>query len=290
MRRRLTLRQVDALKGYFFISPWIIGAALFTLGPLVYSLYLSFRELALEGVQFQYVGLRNYSEAIFLDERFLPILLGSLGKNLVEIPIVISFSLAAALLVSRRQLRGAGFFKVILFLPVVIASGMIVNELATQGAGEFSAVRSIHLASNTTLERYLGPALSESVSEIFGRLTFVLWRTGVQILIFTAGLQGISQSMYEAARVDGASEWENLWLITLPMLTPIILLNTVYTVVDSFTDVFNEVLTYIQTVAFNHFRMGYAAALGWMYFILVFLLVGLVFLLMRNRLYYAGEK
>ena len=287
---KLKLRHRESLKGYIFISPWIVGTALFVLGPLAYSFHLSFRTLSLEDNLFHFVGLRNYVEAFILDAKFLPLLLNTFARSLVEIPLVLVFSLTTALLVSRKGVPASGLFKVILFLPVVISSGMVVQELMSQGAGDLSVVRSVTVESSIAIERYLGPAIAEQVAAVFNRLTFILWRTGVQILIFIAALQGIPASMYEAARVDGANEWETLWLVTLPMVTPIILLNAVYTVVDSFTDVFNEVLTYIHSVAFREFRMGYAAALGWMYFLLIFVLIGIVFLVMRRWVYYAGER
>jgi ABC-type sugar transport system permease subunit len=111
------------------------------------------------------------------------------------------------------------------------------------------------------------------------------------MLIFLAGLNSVSYVLYEAARVDGATDWDRFWKVTLPLLSPIILVNLVYTIVDTFTDPFNEVLTYIQQTAFaGGFRLGYAAALGWVYFAIVFLVLALVVKVTNRYVFYAGER
>src|SRR5205085_3564355 len=111
--------------------------------------------------------------------------------------------------------------------------------------------------------QYLGPDAAAGVEGLLNRLLFVLWRTGVQMLIFLAGLNAVSPVLYEAAKVDGATDWDRFWKVTLPLLSPVILVNLVYTLVDSFTDGFNQLLDYIrQTALAGGFRLGYAASLG----------------------------
>jgi ABC-type sugar transport system permease subunit len=112
-------------------------------------------------------------------------------------------------------------------------------------------------------------------------LTIILWHSGVQILIFLSGLQSIPNTLYEASRVDGATEWENLWFITVPMMTPMVLLNLVYTVVDTFNDSSNEIISYMQQYAFQYSQHSYAAAIGMFFMFFAVLLVALVFLVMR---------
>jgi ABC-type sugar transport system permease subunit len=126
---------------------------------------------------------------------------------------------------------------------------------------------------------------------LLNRLLFVLWKTGVQMLIFLAGLNSVSPVLYEAARVDGATDWDRFWKVTLPLLSPVILVNLVYTIVDSFTDTFNQVLQYIQQTAFaGGFRLGYAAALGWIYFLIVFVILAVVVRITNRYVFYAGER
>jgi len=139
--------------------------------------------------------------------------------------------------------------------------------------------------------QYIGPDAAQGVEGLLNRLLFVLWRTGVQMLIFLAGLNAISPVLYEAARVDGATDWDRFWKVTLPLLSPVILVNLVYTLVDSFTDAFNDVLAYIQSTAFaGGFRLGYAAALGWIYFIIIFVILMVVVKGTNRYVFYAGER
>jgi ABC-type sugar transport system permease subunit len=127
--------------------------------------------------------------------------------------------------------------------------------------------------------------------QFLNRAIFVLWRSGVQILIFIAGLKGIDPALYEAAEVDGASAWGRFWKVTLPMLSPVILVNIIYTIIDSFTDYFNRVLWYIRLVTFvTDLRIGYPSALGFIYFILIFVLVILVFIFVSRFTFYRGER
>ena len=123
------------------------------------------------------------------------------------------------------------------------------------------------------------------------RSIFVLWRSGVQILIFIAGLKSIDPALYEAAQVDGASAWGTFWKVTLPMLSPVVLINIIYTIIDSFTDYFNSVLRYIRMVTFSDdLRLGYPSALGNIYFILIFALVLLVFVIVSRFTFYRVER
>jgi ABC-type sugar transport system permease subunit len=127
--------------------------------------------------------------------------------------------------------------------------------------------------------------------QFLNRAIFVLWRSGVQILIFIAGLKGIDPALYEAAKVDGASAWGQFWKVTLPMLSPVILVNIIYTIIDSFTDYFNLVLRYIRMVTFvTDLRIGYPSALGVIYFVLIFVLVILVFGFIGRFTFYRGER
>lgn len=235
------------------------------------------------------MGMDNFREAFLIDARFVPMFLDVVRNTLIDIPAVLVFSLFTALMVNLK-LRGDGFFRAVFFLPVVIGSGAVVQQLQNQEVGRLSIVRSIE-GFGTFLVTYLGPAPAMAVLDLLNRLALVLWGTGVQVLLFLAGLQSISPMLYEAARVDGATDWEMFWKITLPMLSPIILVVTIYTLVDSFTSVFNPILTYVRDTAFSgQFRMGYAAAMGWIYFAFVFILMVIVFKAAERHVFYAGER
>lgn len=286
---RLTLRQRQAVYGFLFIFPWLVGFLVFVARPFAHSIKLAFSTVdMMAGFRLNFVGWDNFNEAFFIDERFVPILVTVLQRNLVDVPIILTFALFTAFLVNQR-IRGVIFFRAVFFLPVVIASGLVVQQLFSQQVGRLEAVVGLDIPGLVYM--YLPVQFADVVVDVMNRLTLILWRSGIQILLFVAGLQGISPTLYEASRIDGATDWEIFWKITLPMLSPIILVNTIYTIVDGFTDIFNPMVNFLRNVAFSgSFRLGYAAALGWIYFILIFLLIGTVFITSKKWVFYGGER
>ena len=278
--------------GYVFVTPWVIGAALLLMWPLLRSLLLSFENVRdLINLQTEWVGLANYTEAFREDVRFLPRLLGSVQDLAVNLPLILVFSLTMALLVTGVK-RGQTFLRAVFFLPVVIGSSGVITELLEAGAGD--------MIVDGTMERLMA-GLGESTGEEQGlvapvqvvveRLTLIIWHTGVQILLFIAGLNSIPPSLYEAAKVDGSTGWEAFWKITLPMLSPVILVAAIYTVIDSFTDPLNSVVNYIMEISIREqLRLGYGAALSWMYFVVVFLLILLLVRISSGLVFYMGER
>jgi ABC-type sugar transport system permease subunit len=286
---RLKLRTRKALYGYLFILPWIVGFVGFLLGPLIKSIILSFSTVeGLLNLRLVPVGFENYRRAFLEDGRFVTLLTSTMKNNLIDIPMILIFSLILALLLNKKMF-GQPVFKSIFFLPVVVASGVVVKNLFEQDVG--GMVISADMNIPGLIANYLGDSAGKFVAAFVNRTVLVLWHSGVQTLLFLAGLQGISPSLYEAGRVDGGSEWELFWKVTLPMLSPIILINIIYTMVDFFTDWTNGVMHYISFKAFKGgFELGYASAMGWLYFMFIFILIVIVMILSRNRIYYAGEK
>ena len=288
-RRRMSLTTQRTIEGYFFVAPWIIGFIIFLAMPLARSFHLSFNELqatSLSDLKFR--GIDNYKEAFFIDARFLPRLRDTLQQNLLDVPVIMIFSLFSAIL-ANQKIRGVLGFRAVFFLPLVIGSAQVIQQLFQQGVG--GAVLSSGVNIQELACQYLGPDAAAGVEGLLNRLLFVLWKTGVQMLIFLAGLNSVSPVLYEAARVDGATDWDRFWKVTLPLLSPVILVNLVYTLVDEFTDTFNQVLQYIQQTAFaGGFRLGYAAALGWIYFFIVFAILALVVKVTNRYVFYAGER
>jgi len=288
-KRRMSLTMQRTLEGYFFVSPWVLGFMIFLAWPLFQSFYLSFHELQATSLSDLKVrGIDNYKEAFFIDARFLPRLNLTLTNNLLDVPIIMIFSLFSAIL-ANQKIKGVIGFRAVFFLPLVIGSAQVIQQLFAQGVG--GAVLSQGVNVEELVFQYIGPDAVAGVTDLLNRLVFVLWRTGVQMLIFLAGLNAVSPVLYEAARVDGATDWDRFWKVTLPLLSPVILVNLVYTLVDSFTDPFNQVLTYVQQTAFaGGFRLGYAAALGWIYFIIVFVVLMTVVRSTNRYVFYAGER
>ena len=287
--RRMSLTMQRTLEGYFFVAPWVLGFIVFMLWPLFQSFYLSFHELqatSLSDLKFR--GIENYKEAFFIDARFLPYLNQTLQQNLLDVPVIMIFSLFSAIL-ANQKIRGALAFRAVFFLPLVIGSALVIRQLFDQGVGGLVLSRGVNIQE--LVFQYVGPDAAAGVENLLNRLLFVLWRTGVQMLIFLAGLNAISPVLYEAARVDGATDWDRFWKVTLPLLSPVILVNLVYTIVESFTDAFNAVLKYVQDTAFaGGFRLGYAAALGWIYFLIIFIILAVVIKIVNRYVFYAGER
>lgn len=200
---------------------------------------------------------------------------------LIQVPLILIFAMFAALLLN-RHLVGRTFFRGVFFLPVIIASGAVLAEILEQGAERMPLFTSTGLFM--TLSNVIPPNILEPLLNLADQLTLVMWNSGVQILIFLAGLQTISSSLYEAADIDGATKWESFWKITFPMIAPMILVNTLFTIVNSFTAANNQMMAYIRTVVFNQNDYGYGAAIGWIYFVMIFLIIAFVFWLFRKNL------
>jgi len=286
---QVTLRTRQALTGYLFIAFWLAGFALFLLVPLIRTLAWSLTDAAMQNVNENpaFIGAENYVEAFTIDIEFLPYLLETFRNLVVDVPFILVFSLAVALL-AMQEVPGIGLFRAVFFLPVVIGSAAVVDRMFGMTGGQLVLFRS--QGAQQFLQIYLGDRLP-AFMQFLNRSIFVLWRSGVQILIFVAGLKGIDPALYEAAEVDGASAWGRFWKITLPMLSPVILVNIIYTIIDSFTDYFNRVLWYIRLVTFEtDLRIGYPSALGNIYFFLIFVLVILVFVLVSRLTFYRGER
>jgi ABC-type sugar transport system permease subunit len=254
---RLTLRRRNALNGFIFISIWLVGLLIFFLIPLFRNFALSVTDARLGTIRdgsYKYVGMQNYIEAFSVDIEFLPYLIDTMQSLIIDVPVILAFSLAVALL-AVQPMRGNNVFRAIFFLPVVIGSAVVVGRLFDQLGNQLVLFRG--QAAQQFLYIYLGDQLPYFIN-FLSRSVFVLWRSGVQILIFIAGLKSIDPTLYEVAQVDGASGWSQFWKITLPMLSPVILINITYSIIDSFTDYFNTVLRYIRVVTFqqNAMRLG----------------------------------
>ena len=287
----LTLRQRNAINGYLFILMWLGGLVVFFLIPLFENFFLSLTDAQLTTIRdnsYHMIGIQNYIEAFSVDIEFIPYLIQTFTNLLTDVPIILAFSLAVALL-AVQSVPGSVVFRAIFFLPVVIGSSVVIGRMFDQFGNELVLFRG--QAAQEFLYVYLGNRMPAFIN-FLSRSVFVLWRSGVQILIFIAGLKSIDPMLYEVAQVDGASSWNQFWKITLPMLSPVILINIIYTIIDSFTDYFNLVLRYIRVVTFNMTpnRLGYPSALGNIYFLLIFVLVIIIFIIIGRMIFYRGER
>lgn len=275
-----TLKRKESMNGYLFLLPWIIGTLLLFIYPLFDSLRLSFTEQIMGTDESVWVGLENYKTALTGDATYLSHYISNVTNLLKTVPFVNIFSLLIAVMLNRK-FKGRTVFRAIFFLPVILGSGFAMhsylnqtyNGNAMEVAKEFLIPREVAI--------YIGAKATALVSEFLDLISSILWKSGVPIVIYLAALQGVPSTLYEAARVDAATEWEMFWLITLPLITPNMLLNLVYTVIDSFNDSTNWLLQYINGKSFGDMEFNYAAAMSWLFFIWIIVLIAVIFLIMR---------
>ena len=276
----LTLKRRGALYGYAFISIWIIGFLVFVLYPVIYSMILSVNAIKIrpEGIIYTFKGLFFYDYALNELPHFRNCLAVQLQMVCGMTPVILVLSLIVAMLLNGK-FRGRALFRAIFFMPVIIMSGPVISSLLGQYALDFSTNSRIVY----DLLSYMPSALAAPVEYVLNNLVKILWMSGVQILIFLAGLQSIGSEVYEAASIDGAGAWEKFWQITLPHISPMILICAVYTVID--TANYNEggnINALINSQIFDaNYMYSYAAAMSWMYFVVIAAVLGLVLLIFK---------
>ena len=276
----LTLKRRGALYGYAFISIWIIGFLVFVLYPVIYSMILSVNAIKIrpEGIIYTFKGLFFYDYALNELPHFRNCLAVQLQMVCGMTPVILVLSLIVAMLLNGK-FRGRALFRAIFFMPVIIMSGPVISSLLGQYALDFSTNSRIVY----DLLSYMPSALAAPVEYVLNNLVKILWMSGVQILIFLAGLQSIGSEVYEAASIDGAGAWEKFWQITLPHISPMILICAVYTVIDTanYTEGGN-INALINSQIFDaNYMYSYAAAMSWMYFVVIAAVLGLVLLIFK---------
>ncbi len=273
-RKFLTMERRRVVEAYMFISPWIIGTAIFFVNAIISSIKLSFSDIVqLKGFVMEYVGLANYEHIFMFDINFMPTFIEVVVDTLINTPLTLVFSLIIAMLIN-REAPGRGFFRTTFFLPVLLGSGYVMEQLLQIDA---TGAVGVGITLPGMFQGLLGSTFAPLVQTVLDRITVILWKSGVQIILFLAGLQGISGSLYEAAKCDGATQWEVFWKITLPMISPIILLNFVYTMVTYFAAGDNALVKYIIKSVFTDKQFARGAAMGWVYFAFAFVMCGVVF-------------
>lgn len=285
------------LYGYGFLAIWIIGTIYFFLKPLIVSFWYSFNKtgVTLGKMETTFIGLQNYIDAFTKDTDYVNALLEVLKNTLWKTPIIIIFSIFIAVILNQK-FRGRTFARAVFFLPVIIATGPVMSIINGDmdssgyagGADQFSTMFETDMAG--ALLRFLGVYnISDTVTEVISLITSdifnLVWNSGIQIIIFLAALQNIPFSAKEAAQIEGATSWEFFWKITLPYISPMIVANLIYTIVDSFIDPQNGVMALVlaQASGWNH---GFSAAMAWAYFLIVILALVIVLPIVNKFVYY----
>ena len=299
-KKSISLEQKRIRWGYIFALPFAVGFVLFFLSPLILYVILGFGKLSLtnQGMQLNPVGLENFRQVLFVRVGYFEQVLKSLGELLLTSPAIVLYSLFVATLLN-QEFKGRGAVRAIFFLPVIMASGIaaVSNNDSLMGHAIHALSGDVSLTGdgdNTSMVKGLmdllgasfSPQMFSFVSNLVGKIYTITMSSGVQILIFLAGLQGISPSLYEASSIEGATSWENFWKITLPMISPVVLVNSVYTIVDQLGGASNAVIMDMYDTALKQNQFGFSSAMGLIYFSLIFIVVGFVIFIMSKFVYY----
>lgn len=294
--KRLSLEQKNKYYGLYFILPWFIGFLFLFFIPLLSSLRYSFSNLKVtnDGFTLDFVGWTNFREALFSHESYVRLLTESVVNIAVNTPLVIIFSLFFAVLLNQK-FRGRVLARAIFFLPVILASGIIasiengdlmqsvVRSANDTTGGGLSIMKNLELTV-LLVESGMSVTYVEYLTGAVSRIYEIVSQSGVQILIFLAGLQSISPSLYEAAKIEGSTGYESFWKITFPMISPLILTNLVYTIIDSF--IRDETSRLVVNTAFQKFEFGLSAAMGWIYFAVIALVLLITTALVSRKVFY----
>ncbi len=282
---RMNLTTRNSWNGFFFVLPFYIGFMLFFLHPLIQSLLFAFHSVKIDVKEYtmSFMGLKNFNYIFAQDADYkINLIFGSL--DLFWKVIVISSLFFAMIL--NQKFFGRGFIRAVFFLPVIIATGvamdvvqgdMIASSIFTGNVVSGGEISHSSALRSLLLEAGMSEAVTRSITAVFDNMFSLMWKTGIQMIVFLAGLQSISPSLYEASAIEGATAWENFWKITLPMLLPITMVNVIYTIIDLFTDSKNAIMLQVLS-NINTLRLGWASAMAWAYFFVIALVLAIVFI------------
>ncbi len=298
-KKPLPYERRKQLYGYGFISLWLVGTVLFFLIPLVRSLWFSFNNVGIDinRTVLTWNGLGNYDDIINKDPKYLALLKDTLIETAWKTPLILIFSLFIAVMINQK-FRGRTLARAVFFMPAIIATGpvykIISGDMDSTGntqAAQFSTLFSTDLIGS--LLQFLGiygisDRMSGLISGIADNIFGIVWSSGIQILLFLGALQNIPPSAKEAAQIEGATAWEFFWKITLPYVSPFILANLIFTVIDSFTSPTNAVMERILSVK-EELKFGAASAMAWGYFIIIAVAIGLLTFIVNKFIYYEND-
>jgi ABC-type sugar transport system permease subunit len=295
----LTLEGKNAITGYLFLLPFIIGFIAFMLFPIIESLTMVFSSVRIDtekhGFAMEYIGIENIRRVVAIDPDFNRYVTEEIGRMLLIVPAIIIFSLFVALILN-QEFKARGLVRAIFFLPVILSSGIMIgletNNSLLNSMSEIIKEGNLMKSSITgVLENILvvEGAASDFMGYIFriiNQIYDIAMASGIQIIIFLSALQTIPVSMFEAAKIEGATSWECFWKITFPMVSSLILVNIVYSVVDYFIRTDNRVMEKIYLTTIKMLQFGFGTAMAWVYFLAVISIIGVAITLISRKVYY----
>jgi len=301
-RLHVSMKTRRAVNGWLFILPWFIGFALFYVRSLYQTIQFSLNELTVlpaGGYELDFVGLKNYITAFTGHGTFKQTLTTSLMNMVVDVPLIIFFSLFVAMLLNRKM-KCRGLVRAIFFLPVLMNSEAIsgtlefaaqmmaggLNGTSAEMAEAASSGSAVNMAYFVALfgEIALPTTVLDYIVGAVGRISDIIQASGVQIVLFIAALQSIQPSMYEVAKIEGATGYETFWKVTFPMVMPHIITNTIYTLVDAFSQ--SEVVNLAYTTAFTESNYGLSSAFSVISTLITCTVLALVVYFMSKKTFY----
>jgi len=278
-KKPVSMQRRRARTGYLFILPFIIGFLMFMLRPMIQSLIMSFSDVQLipgQGYKMTWIGTTNYNTALAVDPYYNTRLVEEISRMAINTiaTLVLSFVIAVIL---NQEFKGRTVARAIFFLPVILASGVLPgiesqNEFYDMMAGVAESVEgAAGVNISASLQNLLsvsgvGSGVFDVIFQMIDAIYDIVMASGIQIIVFLTGLQAISPSLYEAADVEGCTAWESFWKITFPMVSPLLLVNCIYTIIDFFMKNDNRVMERISEVMYKDFKFGPASAMSWIYF------------------------
>lgn len=297
-KKKMSLIQKRAVTGLLFITPWLIGFLWFYLKGFIQAVRFSLSNMQMletGGYQLDFTGLANFRYALFQDANYNQTLVSSVGNMLIDVPLIIFFSLFIAIILNGK-FKGRTIFRAILFLPIILNSGAISASIALAQqavSGGVAAVSSeAAAASGVNIEYLLSmltdlgfpAALADYLIAAVGRIFDIVQASGVQIIIFIAALQSVPGALYEVSQIEGAAAYETFWKVTFPMVSPLIVTNVVYTIVDAFIN--SEVVQEAYDMAFTNYNWGVSVAMSLMSSLVVCLLLVVIVKLISSKVFY----
>ena len=271
----------------------MIGTVFFFFRPMIESVMYSLGTFSItdEGYSVTVTGFPHYIEIFTGDADYIRNILDSFKNMLLTVPTIVMLSLFFAILLDRK-FRGRTFFRALFFLPVLVGSSALLSMIGGDVVADnmMSAGSVSHLFQSSFLQSVLresgvAESVVSSLTALVDSVFSLLWKSGIQILIFLAGLSGIPDSLYEVASIEGATKWECFWKVTFPMLSSTLLIGLIYTIVDSFTDNADPVMAQIDTLSKQMF-IEESQAMAWSYFGLVLIVIVAVYLLVDRHVFY----
>ena len=300
MAKKVSLEVKQRRYGYLFCLPFIIGAIIFLLYPLVQSVVFSFTTVkygdGLLGFTLSNWGFSNYSKIWLEETSFRDVVLSSL-QDMINVVVVVIFAFFIASVLNTK-FRGRGFARSVMFMPVIISSGLVVSlsgdalaqsivsagdRFAETSSG--SAIQVTEVFQNMLEDMDISEWLIDLIVNSVSGITTIVSMAAVSIVIFIAGLQSISPSIYEASYIEGATKWEVFWKISLPMVSPLILLSVVYTIVDNFNGSNNAVIARIHN-AIVQTKFDIASAMAVSYSLIILVILVIVFAILNKVVFY----